>query len=145
MLSNKKQIIQSENQIVAFENLNYVEKNAVIALILSKSIREASRKYKAMTGRSVSDFWANAYPRIKDNWKIYSNQINDMAIMRLRAGALDAVDELLVEIKDANIEIRHKASKYVLDRVLLDGKNDNSIEIKRFQKTQFNFDKYFED
>lgn len=132
----------SKKQFRAFEELDFLERNAVIALIISSSIREASRKYKAMTGRSVSDFWNNVYPGVKDHWKLYSSQINELAIMRLRAGTLEAVDELLAEINHYDVEIRHKASKYILDRALPENSSQNLGNTNKFQAIRFNFDKY---
>lgn len=131
-------------QIKAWEELSEKQKNAIIALSLSNSIREASKKYKAMTGYSLSDFWSHVYPTIKETWKEYISNIPDKALMMLKGGSLKAVKELIDEVDHYDVEIRHKASKVIVEGVVLKKESDNknpNINIP----IQINVDKYIEE
>lgn len=139
----KKEEIQSQpkEQARAWETLNNLEKNCVIALCLSNSVRDAEKKFRSLTGKGKHIFYNVVYPKVKEVWKDYSNNFTDIALMRLKAGAIDAVDEVLDEIKHPDVEIRHKASKLIIEKTVAPQKDSGSTN--NFNAPiQFNFDKY---
>lgn len=136
----KIQILPKE-QTRAWETLDNLEKNCVIALCLSNSVREAEQKFRSLTGKGKHIFYNVVYPEVKEVWKEYSNSFTDIALMRLKAGAIDAVDEMIDEIKHPDVEIRHKASKVIIDNVV-SPKKENGGGPTFNAPVQFNFDKY---
>lgn len=132
-----------QQEIKAWENLTNLEKNCVVALILSNSIVEAQKKFKSMTGKGNWVFYKTVYPSVKDTWKSYSTNISDLALMRLRAGSLDAVDEMLDEVKHYDVEIRHKASKVIIENVVAPKKDSGGNTFNA--PVQINVDKYIEE
>ena len=128
-------------QTTAWENLTHLERNCVIALLLSNSVREAEKKFTAMTGKKNWVFWKEVYPAVRETWKAYADNISDLALGRLKAGSLEAVDEMIDEIKHFDVEIRHKASKVIIENVVTP-KKESSKGPTFNAPVQINVDKY---
>ena len=117
MDEDNKPII-TEQAGASWHDLNTEQKNAVLALCLGRSVREAATIFRSITKRSKSYFYANVYPTIKPMWRTLSDGLPDEALRVLRGGSLAAARELVHEVENRDVRIRNKASNDILERVM---------------------------
>jgi hypothetical protein len=107
-----------EQHGASWHDLTTEQKNAVLALCLGKSVREAATIFRSITHRSKSYFYANIYPTVKPMWRELSDGLPDEALRVLRGGSLAAARELVSEVEHRDVRIRNKASNDILERVI---------------------------
>lgn len=128
--------------IPSWTDLTNEQQNAVLALTISRSVNEASRRFKTTTGRSRAYFYSMVYPTVKSFWKDMSENIAGDALRILRGGTIAAAHELVEEVKHRDVKIRNKASNDILGYALPSNKGAGvAVQINN----NFNGDKYMED
>lgn len=96
-----------------------------------------------MTGKGNWVFYGTVYPAVKDHWREYADKVNDMALGMLKAGSVEAVQEMIEEVKHYDVEIRHKASKVIIENVVVPKASKEPPKGPTFNApVQFNFDKW---
>lgn len=101
-----------------WDNLTAEEKQAVIALTLSSSVRKAAEEWSIRTGKAKSTFFNKVYPSIKFRWREFASEAQGEAMNILKVGSIKAAKKAVELIDFPHPDVQLKAANSVLKHVM---------------------------
>lgn len=109
---------QEPGEKIGWNDLTGDEKDAVICLNLERTIREASKRWAAITKKSDRWFFKKVYPRVKPFYKDMAKTATKEAERILSIASIRAARRVVDLVEWPHPDVQMKSAKIILDKAL---------------------------